>query len=82
MAYLPLSDNLVHSISRKFINHRYHSTIAANNMKLILQTLSSVHVRYKLASELGFLDIVEEILDGNQLSYLKDTVWKKGYKNV
>lgn len=82
MAYLPLSDNLVHNISRKFLNNKAYSSSAANNMKNVLNLLSSIHVKYKLASELGFLDVVEEILEGNQLSYLKDTVWKRGYKDT
>lgn len=82
MTYLPLNDTLVHNISRKFLNYKTTSANAASNMKNILHKLSSIHIKYRLASELGFLEVVEEILDGNQLSYLKDTVWKKGYKDT
>lgn len=49
-------------------------------MKEILRNLSSVHTKYRLASEMGFTDLVEDLLRGGQLAYLKDTVWKKGYK--
>ncbi|RZB40503.1 spatacsin [Asbolus verrucosus] len=34
-----------------------------------------------IASELGFTDLIEDLIASGQLVYLKDTVWKKGYKN-
>lgn len=50
-------------------------------MKNVLDHLMSVHSKYRIASELGFTDIVEDLLRSGQLAYLKDTVWKKGYKS-
>lgn len=75
-----LSDSLVHDISRKFLNIR-PSTKNVDRMKQILVQLPSIHMKYKIASELGFLDVVEDLLAEDKLAYLKDTVWKKGYRN-
>lgn len=50
-------------------------------MKNVLDHLMSVHAKYRIASELGFTDIVEDLLRSGQLAYLKDTVWKKGYRS-
>lgn len=81
VTYLPLTDHIVHDVTRKFLISKSDSKAAAQNMKNMVNTLSSVHTKYRLASELGFSDVVQDLLEGNQLSYLKDTVWKKGYKN-
>lgn len=51
------------------------------NMENILKNLPSVHTKYRIASELGFTDLIEELITSGQLAYLKDTVWKRGYKN-
>lgn len=75
-----LSDHLVHDISRKFIKIIPNAS-NIKYMKGILTRLSSVHVKYKIASELGFSDILEDLLLEEKLAYLKDTVWKKGYRN-
>lgn len=51
-----------------------------NNMKILISELSDVECKYKLASQLGFKDIVEEMLNNPLVgAYLKDTIWKKGY---
>lgn len=50
------------------------------NMKTLVTELSDVECKYVLASQLGFKDTVEEILNNPIVgSYLKDTIWKKGY---
>lgn len=51
-------------------------------MKEVLKKVESVHMKYRLASELGFTDVIETLLTGTQLAFLKDTVWKKGYKQI
>lgn len=76
-----LSDHLVHTISRKFLLSKQHPT-AVSSMKEILMQVPSVHVKYKLASELGFSNIVQNILAEDKGAYLKDTVWKRGFKNL
>lgn len=51
-----------------------------DNMRILISELSDVECKYMLASQLGFKDIVEEILNDPIVgSYLKDTIWKKGY---
>lgn len=81
MNHLPLSDTLVHDISRKFLSANINKSAELICMKNILEKLSSVHTKYRIASELGFTDLVEDLLSKGQLAYLKDTVWKKGYKS-
>ncbi|KAK5649024.1 hypothetical protein RI129_003916 [Pyrocoelia pectoralis] len=76
-----LSDSLLHDISRKFLNLTKPSGSAVKNMRDIVNRCSSVRVKYRIASELGFSDLVEELLASNRLAYLKDTVWKKGYRS-
>lgn len=59
----------------KSINHSM-----TDNMRILISELSDVECKYMLASQLGFKDIVEEILNDPIVgSYLKDTIWKKGY---
>lgn len=75
-----LSDHLVHDISRKFLKTK-HDAAAVNSMKEILMRISSVLIKYKVASELGFSDILEDLLAEDKVAYLKDTVWKRGFRN-
>ncbi|KAB0803687.1 hypothetical protein PPYR_00657 [Photinus pyralis] len=77
----PLSDALLHDISRKFLALTKPNGSAIRNMREMINRCSSVRVKYRIASELGFTDLVEELLFSNQLAYLKDTVWKKGYRS-
>lgn len=61
--------------SEKSINHSM-----TDSMRILVSQLSDVECKYMLASQLGFKDIVEEMLNDPILgSYLKDTIWKKGY---
>ncbi|CAH1169832.1 unnamed protein product [Phaedon cochleariae] len=76
-----MTESLANDISRKFLIANINTTNEINSMKGILEKVPSVHAKYRLASELGFTDIVEGLLQGGQLAYLKDTVWKKGYKS-
>lgn len=51
-----------------------------DNMRTLVSEVSNVECKYMLASQLGFKNIVEEMLSNPIIgSYLKDTVWKKGY---
>jgi len=70
-----LKKNIFRYCLEKNINHSM-----TNNMKTLISELSDVECKYKLASQLGFKDIVEEMLNNLLVgSYLKDTIWKKGY---
>lgn len=75
-----LSDHLVHDISRKFLNSKQEPT-ATSNMKEILMQMPSVLVKYRVASELGFSDILQDLLGEEKVAYLKDTVWKRGFRD-
>lgn len=62
----------------KSINHSM-----TDNMKTLISKLSDVECKYMLASQLGFKNIVEEMLNDPTIgSYLKDTIWKKGYNGL
>ena len=51
-----------------------------DNMKILISELLDVECKYVLASQLGFKDVVEIMLNNPMIgAYLKDTVWKKGY---
>lgn len=73
--------NLLTYVFRKFIGANIDTLQEINCMKNVLDHLMSVHAKYRIASELGFTDIVEDLLRSGQLAYLKDTVWKKGYRS-
>lgn len=48
-------------------------------MRTLVSEISDVECKYMLASQLGFKNIVEAMLDNPMIdAYLKDTVWKKG----
>nr|CAI5834396.1 unnamed protein product [Callosobruchus analis] len=81
MKQVRLTDNIVHDISRKFLAANINSPVEIESMKAILDELCSVHTKYRISSELGFTDVVEDLIQSGQLAYLKDTVWKKGYKS-
>ncbi|KAF2884766.1 hypothetical protein ILUMI_21411 [Ignelater luminosus] len=81
LSSFPLTDTLINDISRKFLNLKAISDTTTRNMKEIINKCASVRTKYRIASELGFSDLVEDLLAGNQLAFLKDTVWKKGYKS-
>ncbi|KAF5297886.1 hypothetical protein FQA39_LY11871 [Lamprigera yunnana] len=81
LAVFPLTDIILNDIAKKFLclNGSYGQSV--KNMREIVRRSNSVHIKYKIASELGFTDLIEDLLESNQLAYLKDTVWKKGYKS-
>ncbi|KAL0117009.1 hypothetical protein PUN28_010108 [Cardiocondyla obscurior] len=75
-----LTPTIVQDCARRYrfeisINHSM-----TDNMRTLISELSDVECKYMLASQLGFKDIVEELLNDPIVgSYLKDTIWKKGY---
>lgn len=51
-----------------------------DNMRILVSELLDIECKYMLASQLGFKNIVEEMLNNPIVgSYLKDTIWRKGY---
>lgn len=78
----PLTEKLVKEVSRRYLALNEINDNINKNMQTLVSKLMSVHEKYKLASELGFTDLLEELLIGGQLSYQRDTVWKSGYKEL
>ncbi|XP_050294548.1 spatacsin [Anthonomus grandis grandis] len=78
--FLGINDEIVKDMARKFLGNHALTENAFRNMKRIIEQVGSVHVKYQLASELGFSRMVQEIIVSGETSYLKDTVYKSGYK--
>jgi hypothetical protein len=51
----------------------------AQQMKKFVLGISDVEIKYRVASEMGFRDVIEGLLNGPELPYLKDTVWQRGF---
>ncbi|XP_047365730.1 spatacsin isoform X2 [Vespa velutina] len=78
---IKLSSNVVEDCARRYRSERSLTSGMKNNMKTLISELEDVECKYMLASQLGFKEIVEVILNSPATAaYLKDTVWKKGYK--
>ncbi|KAL6426524.1 hypothetical protein ACFW04_009151 [Cataglyphis niger] len=75
-----LTSTIVQDCARRYCLEKSINNSMTNNMKILISELSDVECKYKLASQLGFKDIVEEMLNNPLVgAYLKDTIWKKGY---
>ncbi|XP_030752680.1 LOW QUALITY PROTEIN: spatacsin [Sitophilus oryzae] len=81
MENIGINEQFVQEVSRKYSTSNLKGVMCHKNMAYIIASLKSIHVKYRLASELGFTDLVEELISTGQISYLRDTVWKKGYKS-
>ncbi|XP_071562080.1 spatacsin isoform X1 [Temnothorax nylanderi] len=75
-----LTPTIVQDCARRYRLEKSINHSMTDNMRTLISELSDVECKYMLASQLGFKDIVEEILNDPIVgSYLKDTIWKKGY---
>ncbi|KAK1131494.1 hypothetical protein K0M31_017777 [Melipona bicolor] len=75
-----LTSALVQDCARRYRLEKSITHTMTDNMKILISELLDVECKYVLASQLGFKDIVEIMLNNPMIgAYLKDTVWKKGY---
>lgn len=74
-------DNLLIFVYR-FQHESSINSDMAKMMKQIVNSVKSVEVKYRVASQLGFKDIIESMISGCDLAYLKDTVWRRGTKHM
>ncbi|XP_063238820.1 spatacsin [Bacillus rossius redtenbacheri] len=74
-----LGPALVDDVARRFQREAAVPGDAVARMKRLVAGVADVEVRYRLASQLGFRDVVESLLASSSLDYLKDTVWRSGY---
>ncbi|XP_020295554.1 spatacsin isoform X2 [Pseudomyrmex gracilis] len=75
-----LTSVIVQDCARRYRLEKSINHSMTNNMRTLVSELSDVECKYVLASQLGFKDIVEGMLNDPIVgSYLKDTIWKKGY---
>lgn len=77
-----LSSTIVRDCVKRYQLEKSITKQMAGNMQMVLSHLTDIECKYMLASQLGFKKIIENML-GNAMisSYLKDTVWRKGYSN-
>ncbi|XP_043488145.1 spatacsin [Polistes fuscatus] len=79
---IKLSSNITEDCARRYRSEKNLTNSMKNNMKTLISELVDVECKYMLASQLGFKEIVEVMLNSPATAaYLKDTVWKKGYKS-
>lgn len=78
---MKLTSNLVEDCTRRYRSEKSITYSMKDHMKSLISKLADVECKYTLASQLGFKEIVETMLDSPAITaYLKDTTWKKGYK--
>ncbi|XP_076176182.1 spatacsin isoform X3 [Ptiloglossa arizonensis] len=79
IAMKKLTPGLVQDCAHRYISEKSITRTMADNMRTLVSEISDVECKYMLASQLGFKNIVEAMLDNPMIdAYLKDTVWKKG----
>ncbi|KAF7989681.1 hypothetical protein HCN44_008355 [Aphidius gifuensis] len=77
-----LTTAIVQDCTYRYRTEKNISKQMTTNMKNLINELNDVECKYVLASQLGFKDIIEVILSNPTTgSYLKDTVWKQGFKS-
>ncbi|XP_067002124.2 spatacsin [Anabrus simplex] len=75
-----LTTALVEDVARRFQMDRNITREMKIEMKKFVECVSSVDVKYRVASQLGYRDIIESLLNGPEVAYLKDTVWRRGFR--
>lgn len=79
----PLTNTLAQEVTGRFVPKKITSVSSIRAMKEFVTHIKNVQVKYRIASELGFTDVIESLLnDQATLAFLKDTVWKKGFKQT
>lgn len=76
---MPLTAALVEDVARRFQSEANITEEMAEQMKKFVMGISDVEVKYRVASHMGFRDVIESLLNGPELPYLKDTVWQSGF---
>ncbi|XP_018364335.1 PREDICTED: spatacsin isoform X1 [Trachymyrmex cornetzi] len=80
LTVINLTPMIVEDCARRYRLEKSINHSMTDNMKILISQISDVECKYMLASQLGFKDIVEEMLNDPMIgAYLKDTIWKKGY---
>lgn len=70
---------IVLSFSTRFQLEANITQEMAQQMKKFVLGISDVEIKYRVASQMGFRDVIESLLNGPELPYLKDTVWQSGF---
>lgn len=74
---------IVKDSAKRFQLEKSVSKETADSMQQLISLVKDVECKYTLASQLGFKNVIEDILaDSNVGAYLKDTVWRKGYTSA
>ncbi|GLH06998.1 Uncharacterized protein GBIM_12563 [Gryllus bimaculatus] len=80
---IPLNSSMVEDVVRRFQVLRNITADNARMMKMFIEQVDSLELKYRLASQLGFRDLIESLLNGpeDDVAYLKDTVWQHGFRS-
>ena len=76
-AVFDITDEFVEDVTKLYLKELKNTDKSV--MEEIVRTCPSVRVMYRCASEMAFGDIVRDLLEGDSMMFLKDTVWKYGY---
>ncbi|XP_057317052.1 spatacsin-like [Hydractinia symbiolongicarpus] len=69
LAFLPLSSSLIGDIAVRFRNDKSSSS---SNMKKLLNRITDIKTKLKIARELNFTEIENKLLQGSTGAYLRD----------
>ncbi|KAH1007968.1 hypothetical protein HUJ04_005131 [Dendroctonus ponderosae] len=75
-----VTDELLQDIVRKCQLLQALNASQLKNIKYMIEQVESLHLKYLLASEFGFSNLVHDVINSDEIYYLKDTVYKSGYK--
>ncbi|XP_075211452.1 spatacsin-like [Lycorma delicatula] len=75
-----LTYTIVQDVARRFQQEKTLSDSVVKNMKQFVQLIMQTDLKYRISSQMGFKDILQTLLSGPELPYLKDTVWLSGFK--
>ncbi|CAL1270733.1 unnamed protein product [Larinioides sclopetarius] len=70
--YMGLSASVITDVVKRYLKLSTKTESTVRNMKLLLSLCSNVKAKYTLAQELGFSDMISELLMGEASSYLQD----------
>ncbi|XP_069672308.1 spatacsin [Periplaneta americana] len=79
MYNITLTPALVEDVAKRFQLETNITQEMAQQMKKFVLGISDVEIKYRVASQLNFRDVIENLLSGPDVPYLKDTAWRSGF---
>nr|XP_042911736.1 spatacsin [Parasteatoda tepidariorum] len=79
-AHFGLPTSLISDVVKRYKKLPSKNESTTRNMKLLLSMCSNIKVKYSLAHEMGFSDVLSELLMGEASSYLQDLIANNSIK--